>query len=312
LSLYNKYRPHRWSEFLGQPEIIKQLQKMVEDETVPHSILFTGGTGQGKTSLARILSKELGTHKDDIKEYNIADSRGLDTIRTINESMSFFPMSGKVKVYLLDEVGELTSAAQKALLKSLEDTPNHCYFMLVTTNPEKLISTVKNRCSKFEMKPLSDDDMMSLLEAIQIKETSQVLSTDVLKAIIEHANGSAREALVTLEQVLYLDDVNSQLESISKISSVTKGNAFELVKMLLWSPKKWATVADLVKSLDPNEIEGIRKLLLKNAENELIKCGNSMRSAVLIIDSFKSDFFSSGMAGFVRSCFEVCYQNSQK
>lgn len=298
--LYRKYRPQNWDEVMGQQEVVQQLRTMVEKKKVPHVVLISGGTGQGKTSLLRILARELGIHHDDIREYNIADSRGIDTIREINQTMDLYGMVGRDKCYLLDEVGELNSFGQKALLKSLEDTPDHVYFMLATTDPQKLIPTVRNRCSKYEIKPLGFNTMRKLIKKILHAEEKE-LTEEVLEELVNHANGSAREALVTLEQILYLEGYEQQIQAISKIPSDIKQDIFELVRVLLWKPPSWnSAVTKIINTID--DFEPIRKLILSNAANELLKVGDTKRAAK-VIEQFESDFFSSGKAGFALACY---------
>ena len=144
LELYRKYRPTTLDQMVGNEATIKSLKKELENGS--HTFLFTGNAGCGKTTLARIIAKEVGAGELSIREINSADNRGIDTAREVMEQMRFNPSDGDALVWILDEVHMISSAGPNAFLKALEDTPSHCYFFLCTTNPEKLISPLKTRC----------------------------------------------------------------------------------------------------------------------------------------------------------------------
>src|SRR5437773_2031788 len=127
--LYKKHRPRKFADVVGQPRAVAALESMVAAGEVPHSVLFAGPSGTGKTTLARILARELGCGKN-FKEINAAESRGIDSIREVQSVMGLAPMGGKCRVWLWDEAHRLTPDSQSALLKTLEDTPSHVYFML--------------------------------------------------------------------------------------------------------------------------------------------------------------------------------------
>ena len=149
-SLAVKYRPKRLADFLGNTETVQALRALMEREEMPHTILFTGPSGTGKTTLARIVARRLQCSEHDLQELNTADFRGIDTIRDVVRNMALCPMSGSCRVWILDEVHQLSKDAQHALLKALEDTPKHVYFLLATTDPAKLLPTIRTRCVTFK------------------------------------------------------------------------------------------------------------------------------------------------------------------
>src|SRR5258706_4881767 len=150
LSLYRKYRPNDWDEVLGQDHVVKVLDGSINNGKVAHAYLFSGSRGTGKTSVARIFARALGTSENDIYEIDAASNRGIDDIRELREDVRVLPFESKHKVYIIDEVHMLTKEAWGALLKTLEEPPEHAIFVLATTELGKVPETIRSRCQTFE------------------------------------------------------------------------------------------------------------------------------------------------------------------
>ncbi len=138
-----KHRPKSFDRIIGNEDTVEALESYLTKKDLNHSFLFTGPSGTGKTTLARIVAGELGCEGMDFTEMNSADFRGIDTIRNIRQQMVFPPMEGKNRGWLLDEAHKLSNDAMNSLLKPLEEPPNHVYFFLATTEPQKLITTIR-------------------------------------------------------------------------------------------------------------------------------------------------------------------------
>ena len=208
IELYRKHRPRKLTEVVGQDGVVTTLTSMIEGGKVPHACLFVGPSGTGKTTLVRILRHELGCSRADYQEVDFASTeKTIDTIRSIQQRMGLAPGLGQCRVWFLDEMQSLsrTQFAQQALLKMLEDCPDHVWFFLATTDPGKLIPTIITRCTKFVLKPLSEPDMVKLIGDVLRKENhAQNVSQAVAERIVDSAGGSARQALVDLGRVLHL------------------------------------------------------------------------------------------------------------
>ena len=190
--LYRKYRPSSFDEIVGNEIAIKSLKKEIENGS--HVFLFTGNAGCGKTTLARILAKEVGAGELSIREINSAENRGIDTAREVMEQMRYTPTDGDALVWIFDECHQWLNPVQNAFLKALEDTPSHVYFCLCTTDPQKLIKPLVSRCSVINVKPLSDEEMTFLLKRTARAEKIK-LDNQVYNRICELANGGSRKAL---------------------------------------------------------------------------------------------------------------------
>lgn len=298
--LYLKYRPKRFEDVIGQNEAVDTLVRKQETNTIPHAILFCGPYGTGKTTLARIVAKELNCNKHDFVEKNTADYRGIDDIRNIRKVMNQAPMYGDVRVWLLDEVHMMTTQAFNALLKPLEDTPKHVYFMLATTEPNKVLHGIKQRCLMINLKPLDDKMIKHLLSVICKKEGIKVRDK-VVKKIVLYSNGSAREAVQMLDKVYLLDSEQKQLDSIAKTSVQTQ--TIDIARKLIDTRTKWRDIAPILKELRNENAESIRRLILSYATSVLLNGDNAR--AFRMIEAFRDNSFDSDFAAIVAGCYEV-------
>lgn len=220
--LYRKYRPQNFSEVIGQDHITDILKNAISTNKIAHAYLFCGPKGSGKTTIARLLAKAINCEdksspepcnkcsacKDimdnramDIVEIDAASHRGIDEIRELRDNVYFAPSKLKYKVFILDESHQLTSGAANAFLKILEEAPSHVIFILATTEPQKMISTIISRCQRFDFRKISVLEITKKLEKIVKKEKGKV-EKEVLSMIASLAGGSMRDAESTLSQVL--------------------------------------------------------------------------------------------------------------
>src|SRR3954468_13629704 len=145
-TLYRQYRPVDFSEVRGQEHVVEVLEKAIKNKKIAHAYLFSGGRGTGKTSVARILARELGVSDKDLYEMDAASNRGIDDIRELREGVYAMPFDSKYKFYIIDEAHMLTKEAWNAFLKTLEEPPAHAIFVLATTDRDKVPDTIQSRC----------------------------------------------------------------------------------------------------------------------------------------------------------------------
>jgi len=300
MSLHLKYRPKTFDEVIGNEEVIEILSNMLEKNDCPHSFLFTGPTGTGKTTVARIMADELGCVGEDLKEIDIADFRGIDMAREIRRKSGYKPISGPCRVWVLDEAHELTTQAQDALLKILEDTPRHVYFILCTTDDHKLKPTLKGRCSTFAMKTLEDRQMMSLLRRV-VDGEDETLLKPVYQQIIQDGLGHPRNALQILEQVLSVEP-DSRLKTAEK-AAVEYSQSIELCRALMNENTTWQGVSKILTGLKQEEPEKIRRHVLGYCQSVLLKTSNNR--AGLIMENFLEPFYNTLMPGLVFACYNI-------
>lgn len=200
MAYFTKHRPDSFLTMIGHSAVVKSVKVQLAKEDIPHAWLFTGPSGIGKTTIARIIASELGASRAGIYEQNSADVRGIDGIRTIIKQSLFKAPGGGPSVIILDECHKLTIDAQNALLKALEDAPTHVFYILCTTEPEKLIETVRQRCLQYRFNALTDTEAKQLLTSVIRKEEISI-QDEIVSAIIENANGSPRLLLNMLEKV---------------------------------------------------------------------------------------------------------------
>ncbi|MES2213707.1 MAG: DNA polymerase III subunit gamma/tau [Patescibacteria group bacterium] len=200
-ALYRKYRPHVFSDVVGQDHVVKVLEAQAKSGDISHAYLFAGTRGTGKTSVARIFADAIGTSKNDIYEIDAASNTSVDDIRALNESVFTLPFESKYKVYILDEVHMLSKSASNALLKTLEEPPSHVVFILATTETHKIPETVLSRCEVYTFKKPSQEVLRKTVVSITKKEGSMVddASAELIALL---GDGSFRDTQGILQKVL--------------------------------------------------------------------------------------------------------------
>jgi DNA polymerase III subunit gamma/tau len=295
MSLYLKHRPTNLDEVVGQEHAVQVLKTKLKDKTLPHVVMFTGPTGTGKTTLARIVARELGCTEGNLIEANSADTRGIDDVRAIREAMSLSPMGGKCRVWILDECVQLLKATQQAFLKILEDTPPKTYFLLCTSDTTGLLPTFVGRCFIVGLKELSGGMIRQIIANVLVAE-KQNIDESFLKGIVSMAQGNARKALNLLETGLAGGDIKS--------SSIDQEEKSEFLARLLFQGASWKEVVTSINSIEFKDLETIRRQVLGYA-NKMLQNSNNKQLAYKVIQAFREPWHSCGEAGLTTSCYEV-------
>jgi len=265
-SLYRRFRPNRFAELRGQDHVVRALQGAVKNDRVSHAYLFSGPRGTGKTTTARILAKALNCENPvdgdacdkcascisitrgsslDVTELDAASNNGVDDIREITAG-AWHGTPGRWKVYIFDEVHQLTKAAAAALLKTLEEPPSHVVFVLATTDPHKVLPTIRSRTQHLEFRLIGGDTLSSLLHDVE-KAAGLKVDDSTIDAAVRIARGSARDALSALDQLIATGSVNDAQPAFEDLfSALSSNDAVAALKALAvltgegWDPEQLA------------------------------------------------------------------------
>ena len=272
-ALYRKYRPLKLADVVGQDDTIRQLQTQLTNQKISHGYLFVGARGCGKTSVARIFAHEIN-HFDyqlednyvDIIEIDAAVFTMVENIRELRDKAMLAPTTGKYKVYIIDEIHMLSKNAFNALLKILEEPPEHIVFIFATTNPEKIPATILSRVQIFHFKLADKSIMQPFLEGICQKEGINI-EKDALSLLIEQGGGSFRDSLSILDQLSNLHPDKSTLITTEEVSSALGVPKQVLIEELLanYEQENIDQIRSLVEELinQGNKAEGIATSLIK-------------------------------------------------
>ena len=268
LALARKYRPQKFSDLIGQPHITKTLQNAIKMKKLYPALIFSGMKGVGKTSASRILAKTLnceegteiepcnscntcveitGDHSTDYIEIDGASNNGIEEIRSLKETVKYKPLKNKYRVVVIDEVHMLSTSAWNALLKTIEEPPEHTYFIMATTDFHKIPATIISRCQHFEFKRIPYETMEILLKEICDKEQIQI-SKYALHLISKSSEGSLRDAKKILDQAIAISNGDVQDEEVVDILGIIEENIFiSLTQNILLKNRKG--IIDLVNEL---------------------------------------------------------------
>jgi DNA polymerase-3 subunit gamma/tau len=275
-ALYRLYRPQSFDEVVGQKYILQTLKNAIKENKITHAYLFSGPRGTGKTSMAKLLAKALNCTSDeekpcgkcenclaiangshpDVIEIDAASNNGVNEVRELIDKVKYAPISGKYKVYIIDEVHMMSAAAFNALLKTLEEPPAHVIFILATTEPQKVLPTVLSRCQRFDFGRLSSSDLKKRIETVLNSEKID-FEEGVVDLIATLAEGGMRDALGILDQAIAYAGNHLTQQHVRDIYGVVSSE--ELIKfLLLLSDNDVKAVLEMIENFDLRGVDIVR------------------------------------------------------
>jgi len=335
--LARKYRPQTFKEVLGQEHITRTLQNAIEASRLHHAYLFTGVRGVGKTTVARILAKALNCEKApvtepcnnctncsditsgnhmDVQEIDGASNTGVDDVREIRERLKYLPSEGKYKIYIIDEVHMLSTAAFNALLKTLEEPPAHVIFVFATTEPQKIPATILSRCQRYDFRRISVPVLTNSIKEIATSEKIDV-EPDAVIAIASEAEGSMRDAQSLFDQA---------------VAFAGQKVTYEQLKEMLGFMDR-AQLRDILSALASGDISGALRVVddIFNQGGDIVRLAQEMLHwlrSLLVLKSTSDQAFLKDMpsedrefmAGLVENMdlsrlqqmFHICYRQAEE
>src|ERR1700749_1564126 len=345
--LARKYRPQKFSEVIGKEHIPRTLQNAIEQGRTAHGYIFSGHRGIGKTTIARILAAALNCRsKDhpvpepcgvcescteiragnsvDVIEIDAATNRGVDEIRELREAARYRPARDRFKIYILDEAHQITDAAFNALLKTLEEPPDHIVFMLATTQPEDIPQTIRSRCQHFSFRAVKFDDIVGQLRDLVTREKIDA-DDDALALLAEAGDGSMRDALSILDQAIASSSGKLTAESVRNLVGAAPAHVLEQVMQAVSESKS----EEILRLVDHLVSEGhssthfARQMVrfLRNAtvakiagkDSSLLQVSGEERERVSrVADLFEEEDLTRHLQIMLRTHGELGYRQEQR
>lgn len=317
MAIFTKYRPTTFDEMVGNKHVMKAVKQLTNKKDVPHSWLFTGMSGSGKTTIARIIAKKLGATNSGIFEINASDLTGVDSVREIAKNCKYRVAGSAVSVYIFDECHMWSVSAQNAILKVLEDTPAHTYFILATTDPHKLLGTIRTRCEEFKFNPVEAEELVELLISVAAKEDINI-GDEVFIEIAANAAGSPRLALNMLERCAAVSSVTEAKQLVEGLGIDfqvegefnTSGDVFNVLLEENNKKAAWEKISNILKKAIDAKIntDDICKGLGGRMGRYLLNSNNrGLANAVLVLEQNKNAYSAAAFVAIVFKAVEEFY-----
>jgi len=294
MNLALKYRPAKFDDVVGQVSVVKSLKKLVK-ERAQHAYLFTGPSGTGKTTLARIVLGELGVDEHNLREVDAATNTGIDAMREVAGPLVYAPVGGgKARGLIIDEAHALSKAAWDSLLKAVEEPPAHVFWCFCTTAPAKVPKTIQTRCAAYELTAIKGDTIFNLLVKVAEAERFPV-SDEVLSLVADCALGSPRQALMFLAQVSEMTEAVDALPILRKISEESEP-VVRLCRGLWRRELNWPKAMEILDGLEEEGAEGIRAVVLSwftKAVRNPKSTSDEVKNGLAVLEAFSASYAPS-------------------
>ena len=279
--LHVKYRPNDFKDVLGQDAVVKSLKAALQDKAQPHAFVFTGDSGTGKTTLARIMATKLGVDSSNVVEVDAASNNGIDAMRDVMAPLRYHGFGDSPnKAIIIDEAHALSKQAWTSLLKTVEEPPAHVFFFFCTTDAAKVPDNIATRCLRYSLKLLKHDDLMDLLEFVVDRENLDPVD-GVLGLIARSCGGSPRQALVMLAMTHDCADIDEAAVLLE--SPLDNKEVIDLCRELVRGDLTWSRLTATLKSIGEMPAESIR-IVIVNYLNACLMGAKSDKDAVRLLD----------------------------